>query len=192
MRCEFRIRQQRLGLFRYTRDVDAVRTREAVDVRPLAAGELRTIERALPRYPGKHRERLDGQERGDCVYLIAWAESEPVGHLNLRLGGQKMSERARRIGAAHIEDLAVAPSHRRRRVGTQLMRRAEAEAVARGFQALGLGVDVDNNPARRLYAQEGYEESGSGEFLVSYPFLDERGAERQAHERCTYLIKRLG
>jgi ribosomal protein S18 acetylase RimI-like enzyme len=77
-------------------------------------------------------------------------------------------------------------------VGTELMRRAEAEAVARGFHALGLGVDVGNVPARRLYAQEGYEESGFGEFLVSYPYLDENGVERQAHERCTYLIKRLG
>jgi ribosomal protein S18 acetylase RimI-like enzyme len=125
------------------------------------------------------------------VYLIAWTGTEPVGHLNLRLGGRKMSERARRAGAAHIEDLAVTPQRRRRGIGTQLMRRAEREAAARGFQALGLGVDVRNVPARGLYAQEGYEESGFGEFFVSYPYIDERGVERQAHERCTYLIKRL-
>ena len=71
------------------------------------------------------------------------------------------------------------------------MRRAEEEAAARGFHTLGLGVDVGNAPARRLYAQEGYEESGFGEFAVSYPYIDDDGVERQAHERCTYLIKQL-
>jgi ribosomal-protein-alanine N-acetyltransferase len=152
--------------------------------------ELSRVEGALRRYPDKHRERLDAQRRGECLYLIAWLGPEPVGHLNLRLGGQKLSDRARRIGGAQIEDLAVAPEHRCRGVGTKLMRRAQAEASARGITALGLGVDIDNVPARRLYAQESYEESGFGEFVVSYPYLDEHGVERQANETCTYLIKR--
>ena len=28
-------------------------------------------------------------------------------------------------------------------------------------------------------------------FVVSYPYIDEDGAERQAHETCTYLVKQL-
>lgn len=170
--------------------MDFVQAREAVEIRPISVRELTRVERALPRYPGKHRERLDAQRRGECLYLIAWAGSDPVGHLNLRLGGRKLSERARQASAAQIEDLAVAAGHRRRGIGTRLMRRAEAEAAARGNQALGLGVDIYNIPARRLYAQENYEESGYGEFVVSYPYLDEHGVERQAHETCTYLLKR--
>lgn len=170
--------------------MDSVQAREAVEIRPLSVRKLSRVERALPRYPGKHRERLDAQRRGECLYLIAWAGSDPVGHVNLRLRGRKLSERARRVSAAQIEDLAVAAGHRRRGIGTRLMRRAEAEAAARGLHALGLGVDVDNVPARRLYAQESYEESGFGEYLVSYPYLDQNSIERQAQERCTYLIKR--
>jgi ribosomal protein S18 acetylase RimI-like enzyme len=171
--------------------MDRLQAREAVEIHPLEAGELALVERLLRRYPGKHSERLRAQSRGECVYLIAWAGLEPVGHLNLRMRGRKLSDRARRAQAAQIEDLAVAPAHRRRGIGTQLMRRAEQEAAARGFSALGLGVDVDNAPARALYAQEGYVESGSGEFVVSYPYLDENGLERQARELCTYLVKRL-
>jgi len=170
--------------------VDSVQAREAVEIRPITAGDLSRIERKLPRYPGKHRERLDAQRRGECLYLIAWSGSDPVGHLNLRLRGRKLSDRARRAGAAQVEDLAVASEHRRRGIGTQLMRRAEAEAAARRINALGLGVDVHNVPARRLYAKEGYEETGFGEFVVTYPYLDEDGVERQAHETCTYLVKR--
>jgi len=172
--------------------VDAIRAREAVEIRPLAARELAAVERSLARYPGKHRERLEGQRRGESVYLIAWDGKEPVGHLNLRLRGRKMPDRARRLHAAQIEDLRVAPAHRRRGVARNLMRRAAAEAAAHGFCSVGLGVDVGNIAARRLYAAEGYEESGTGEFLVSYPYVDQDGVERQAHETCTYLLKRIG
>jgi ribosomal protein S18 acetylase RimI-like enzyme len=166
--------------------------RATVEIRPLAEHELAVVERTLARYPGKHRERLEGQRRGESVYLIAWDGGEPVGHLNLRLRGRKLPDRARRLRAAQIEDLRVAREHRRRGVGRKLMRRAVVEAAAHGFRSVGLGVDVGNFAARRLYSAEGYEETGTGEFLVSYPYIDENGVERQAHETCTYLVKRLG
>jgi ribosomal protein S18 acetylase RimI-like enzyme len=169
----------------------AVQSLGTMDVRPLAADELALVERTLARYPGKHRERLEGQRRGECVYLIAWEGDEPIGHLNLRLRGRKLPDRARRFGAAQIEDLRVARAHRRRGVATELMQRAAAEAAAHGFRTIGLGVDVGNVPARRLYFQEGYEEAGLGKFVVSYPYIDEDGVEHQAHETCTYLIKQL-
>lgn len=169
-----------------------VQERETVEIRPLAPSELPLVERALARYPGKHRERLEGQRRGESVYLIAWDGDQPVGHLNLRVRGRKLPDRARRLRAAQVEDLRVATAHRRRGVGTELMRRAEEEAAGRGFRTVGLGVDIDNVPARRLYRREGYEEAGLGRFVVSYPYIDEDGVERQAHETCTYLIKRLG
>jgi len=170
--------------------VDALQAREVVAIRPLAAQELGAVERELPRYPGKHRERLAAQAT-DCLYLIAWSGPRPVGHLNLRLAGRKVPDRAREARAAHVEDLQVAPAHRRQGIATQLMQRAQLEAEERGFAAIGLGVDVGNLSARRLYAREGYEESGTGRFVVTYPYIDERGRERQARETCTYLIKRL-
>jgi ribosomal protein S18 acetylase RimI-like enzyme len=168
-----------------------VREEVRTHIRPLQADELAAVERSLPRYPGKHRERLDGQRRGECVYLIAWIRDEPVGHLNLRLRGRKLPDRARKLRAAQIEDLRVAPEHRRLGVATELMRRAESEASAQGFRTVGLGVDIGNVPARGLYRQEGYEETGMPRFLVSYPYIDESGVERQARETCTYLVKRL-
>jgi ribosomal protein S18 acetylase RimI-like enzyme len=171
--------------------VDALQAREAVAIRPIAAQEVPAIERDLPRYPGKHRERLAAQATGECLYLIAWAGQHAIGHLNLRLTGRKLPDRARDARAAHVEDLRVAPAHRRRGVGTKLMQRAQFEAEKRGFDAIGLGVDVTNRPARDLYTREGYEESGRGRFVVTYPYIDERGRERQARETCTYLIKGL-
>jgi ribosomal protein S18 acetylase RimI-like enzyme len=171
--------------------METVQARETVDVRPLGADELALVEERLPRYPGKHAERLEAQRRGECVYLIAWVGDDPGGHLNLRVRGRKLPERARKLRAAQIEDVVVSPRYRRRGLATKLMRRAHDEAAARGFRRVGLGVDIGNVPARGLYRQEGYEETGSGRFLVSYPTIDEQGVERQAHETCTYLIKDL-
>jgi ribosomal protein S18 acetylase RimI-like enzyme len=169
----------------------AAQAPQVLEIRPLATDELALVEQALVRYPGKHRERLEGQDRGECLYLIAWEAEEAVGHLNLRLRGRKLPERARKLRAAQIEDLRVAAPYRRQGVATALMRRAAEEAGVRGFRTLGLGVDIGNVPARRLYRRELFEETGLGQFIVSYPYIDEDGVERQAHETCTYLVKRL-
>jgi ribosomal protein S18 acetylase RimI-like enzyme len=169
--------------------MESSRLETRVDIRPLAEVELEVVERTLARYPGKHRERLEGQRRGESVYLIAWEGDQPVGHLNLRLRGRKLPDRARRLKAAQIEDLRVSREHRRRGVARKLMQRAATEAAGHGFHTVGLGVDIGNTPARRLYFAEGYEESGTGQFVVSYPYIDEEGFERQAHETCTYLVK---
>ncbi|HEY9648877.1 MAG TPA: GNAT family N-acetyltransferase [Chroococcidiopsis sp.] len=57
---------------------------------------------------------------------------------------------------AHILLLYVAPSHRRRGLGSALMAVAEDWARARGDRAIGLQVFQSNQPALRLYETLGY------------------------------------
>ena len=57
---------------------------------------------------------------------------------------------------AHIFLLYVAVAHRRRGIGTELMRQAEAWARARGDRQIGLQVFVTNQPALALYESLGY------------------------------------
>ena len=137
--------------------------------------------------PGKHRERLAGPARGECVYLIAWVGDEPVGHLNLRLRGRKLPDRARRLRAAQIEDLRVArgasPARGRHRAdaprrGEAARRRLPDDRAGRGHR---------QRPARgACTAQEGYEESGLGRFVVSYP-VHRRGRRRAPGARDVHL-----
>lgn len=58
---------------------------------------------------------------------------------------------------AHIFILYVAPEHRRRGIGTALMRYVENWATQRGDRQIGLQVFQSNKPALNLYNQLGYQ-----------------------------------
>lgn len=58
-----------------------------------------------------------------------------------------------------IKDLAVAPAYRRTGLGTALMLHAFALFAARGAPFVDLKVQVDEEPARRLYARLGMVEA---------------------------------
>ena len=58
---------------------------------------------------------------------------------------------------AHIFLLYVVPEHRRRGIGTALMRYVEDWASVRGDRQIGLQVFLSNQPALNLYNQLGYQ-----------------------------------
>jgi ribosomal protein S18 acetylase RimI-like enzyme len=58
---------------------------------------------------------------------------------------------------AHIFLLYVIPEHRRKGIGSALMRHAEDWARARGDRQIGLQVFQSNQAARSLYHQLGYQ-----------------------------------
>jgi ribosomal protein S18 acetylase RimI-like enzyme len=58
---------------------------------------------------------------------------------------------------AHIFVLYVVPEHRRRGIGTALMRYVENWAIQRGDRQIGLQVFQSNKPALNLYNQLGYQ-----------------------------------
>jgi GNAT superfamily N-acetyltransferase len=64
-----------------------------------------------------------------------------------------------------VNDLFVLPAFRRHRIGTALLARAAAEAVARGAPFLELQVG-DDNPARRLYRKVGFARLRGAETYV--------------------------
>jgi ribosomal protein S18 acetylase RimI-like enzyme len=57
----------------------------------------------------------------------------------------------------HVVDLVVVPEARGERVGERLMAAAEAEARARGYEAIDLMVAGPNDGARRFYERLGYD-----------------------------------
>jgi ribosomal protein S18 acetylase RimI-like enzyme len=57
---------------------------------------------------------------------------------------------------AHISNLVVHPSYRRRGIGKGLMVAVEGAARRRGYGAITIGVDRGNNYARALYERRGY------------------------------------
>jgi GNAT superfamily N-acetyltransferase len=150
----------------------------------LAPVELDRLADSMPARPlEKHRERLEQQQRGDILYLVAWENGTAVGHGLLRWRG--------RLGYPQVEDLFVAPSRRDEGIGTQLLAAVETEARRRGFDRVGLGVAVDNERARRLYSRRGYAAAEAEPYLVTYPAYGDDGIQRVVNELTIFLLKEL-
>ena len=60
---------------------------------------------------------------------------------------------------AYVSDLVVMPECRGRRLGYELLKKAEEYAVSRGATRLKLGVLARNSVARRLYEKFGFRDS---------------------------------
>jgi ribosomal protein S18 acetylase RimI-like enzyme len=117
-----------------------IERRQMWEIRPLGPDEVDPVADVLG---------LERLHQGDGFYLVAWAASEPLGHLHLAL-----------TDPPELQDIEVRPSHRRRGVATALVVSAEHEAQARGFHAVRLEVSVDDLAAQAVYRKSGYLDAG--------------------------------
>lgn len=167
----------------------------AVRITPITEEEVAVVEEHIAfdwGAPQKHMERLTRQEKGDAVYLVAWDEELPVGHLLLKWRGTSDDPLAPDIkDCPDLEDLFVIPNHRSSGIGSRLLECAEQAAGGRGNTRIGLGVGVDNPRARRLYLRLGYRETGTGRYETGGVYIDRDGSEKSWSEVCVYLIKHL-
>ena len=75
-----------------------------------------------------------------------------------RIAGFAIVEWAQESGQseAYIQTIEVAPDHRGRGAGRELMRRVEDSAHSAGAQTIWLHVDAENQSAIHLYQKSGY------------------------------------
>lgn len=83
--------------------------------------------------------------------MLARLDDEAVGLANCFMGYSTFAA----APLVNIHDLAVLPGHRGRGIGRALMEAVEAEALKRGACKVTLEV-LSGNPARHLYAAQGY------------------------------------
>lgn len=83
--------------------------------------------------------------------LIARIEDKAIGLVNCLMGYSTFAA----APLVNIHDLAVLPEARGKGVGKALLDAVEAEALKRGAVKITLEV-LSGNPARRLYAREGF------------------------------------
>lgn len=96
------------------------------------------------------------ESRGSATW-IAEEDGKPAGFSVVEWTGE------REKSLAYIQTIEVAPEYRRRGIGLELLRRAEASAAAAGALLIWLHVDAENEAALQLYRAQGYEQRGRQE-----------------------------
>lgn len=142
------------------------------------------------RMPGTHQERLEKQQRDEALYLVAWLDGVPVGHLLLKWGGSLVSA-STTTSRPTLSDISVHPDYQSRGIGSRLMEVAEHLAAQLGYCQVRLSVAIENVRARALYERRGYRDSGGGTHISRWPYLDGHGQEHWREETCVRLVKSL-
>ena len=125
---------------------DTIRDMVRRDIPTVAA-----LERAIYPQPWSARLFFDELGRDDRSYLVIESEQSDI----LGYGGLLLIEQD-----AHITSLTVAPTRRRRRLGTRLLLALVQRALDRGAQHLTLEVRVSNTSAQGLYERFGFAPVG--------------------------------
>ncbi|HUY98816.1 MAG TPA: GNAT family N-acetyltransferase [Thermomicrobiaceae bacterium] len=163
----------------------------AITVRRFHPVEFDALERFNPKTLGVHRIRLGWQARGLGLYLGAWLDERPVGHVWLEWVPEHDGAASRPIDCPRLVDLYVVAQLRSRGIGTRLIAAAEQAAAERGHRCVGLDVGLDNPRAYALYARLGYVDAGLGRFWISWQYVDAEGRMQREGEECVYLVHRL-
>ncbi len=165
-----------------------------IEIREVDMKDLPRLERLFPQGGAeKHARRLVRQQNGSAVYLIAFLDEVPAGHILLKWDGAKDEAvlANRPVPCPDLEDLFVHEEYRQQGIATQLLHYAENLSRQRGYAEIGLAVGLDNPDARRLYERLGYREAGFGAYRVHGMYVDEQGALCTWEEECVYLVKNI-
>ena len=103
-------------------------------------------------------ELCDLIKQKKAVVLVVEADGRYVGRVTLRhdWGDETSIIEKDFPGLPQINALEIDEDYRRRGLATMLIAAAENEARCQGFSMIGLGVEISNKPAKRLYEKLGY------------------------------------
>ncbi len=166
---------------------------DEVTVRVCTADDLDVLMTSAATNDVGHRHHLaqwELQITGQATYLVAWQGSEPVGRGTV-LRTSKYQGVIDALGSAP-EINALEAFTQGQGIGTKLIAGAEAIARQDGSTFVGIAVETDNDGARRLYDQLGYQDWGGGHVVDVWSEADEHGKPTVTHhDACWYLIKGL-
>lgn len=104
-------------------------------------------------------DRMARQNKHLGMLLTAWRGNRPVGVIYLWLEDAEEAELQEHLpGVPILNHLKIHPHHRRRGIGTKLIRAAERRLRMLGFSQVALAVETTNRSAARLYRRLGYED----------------------------------
>ena len=162
-----------------------------IKISPLSREELKIVNQFLPKKIfNYHLNKLEDQDKGNSLWLVLWKDGIPAAHAQVAWGGSLRPEVQEFIHhTPQLNSLFVDPAHRNQKLATLLIQKIEELVRERGYQKLGLSVDIKNKPALSLYSKLGFKDWERGSFDASWTYLGTDGQHYREDERCTYMVK---
>jgi GNAT superfamily N-acetyltransferase len=165
-----------------------------IEVRRLASADLDAFRATMPSWNAvEYALRLEYQDRGLALQLVAWSDTIAVGRAMVVFPGHpEWSESAFREGCPELRDVGVAEDWQRQGIGSRLVAASEEAVRAAGFDRIGLGVGLEDGyeAARGLYERSGYT-FAHGPFVQAARLEDDDGEGFPVAGVCVYLVKAL-
>ncbi|MDI5975766.1 GNAT family N-acetyltransferase [Amycolatopsis magusensis] len=137
-------------------------------------------------------DRLARQQLRAGWLLTAWWDGEAVGGMYVwRDLAEEDELREHLPGVPLLTHIEIAPGHRGRGIGTELIRHGEAQLAAAGTTRVALAVEVTNERAERLYRRLGYREWAHGLITCYAEEVLADGRRKSRPETCRVLVKPL-
>ena len=162
---------------------------DPVTVRDAVEADLDALQ-ALSGTRAMHADRIREALLGWMQYLVAEVQGRAVGFGLLVYTVPPDWDRSEH--APLVVNLYVLSDCRSRGVGSAILREMETRTRRRGFAAMYLRVEPENNPlAFALYKRLGFEPLQDKPFLDPYRFTDSDGNVHQGVEWNVEMMKRL-
>jgi ribosomal protein S18 acetylase RimI-like enzyme len=137
-----------------------------------------------------HADRLRDAQLGWMQYLVAKAAGRAVGFGLIVYSAPPNWDRRDHVPL--LVSLYVRPDLRSRGIGTAMIQEMAARSARRGFGAIYLRVEPENNPrAFALYRRLGFVPLQDKPFRDPYRFADSAGCIHQGVEWNVEMVKRL-
>jgi ribosomal protein S18 acetylase RimI-like enzyme len=112
------------------------------------------------------RARVERKNNGRSITYLAFDDDQPCGLVGVYLDEKDPA-------TAHLVSMWVAPTHRRHRIGEQLVNAAIQWAAAKNARTLLLHCTSNNHTARAFYERLGFTRTGNTEPYRNDPALTE-------------------
>lgn len=93
--------------------------------------------------------KVDGRYVGRVTLRHDWTDDSPTSGTSVVI--EDIFPRLPQVNALEVDE-----NYRKQGIASALMAALEKEAVRQGFKKVGLGVEVSNDPAKKLYEKLGY------------------------------------
>lgn len=132
-------------------------------------------------------------ENGEMTMVLALDQERPIGRANVVWAGAELAV-TNEVGVVPmVNALHVEESYKHKGIGTRLMKSCEYVARDHESGVLALGVEPDNEPARKLYEKLGYQYrqvAGQTTYFASWEEDRPQGRVKVEAE-CMLMVKQL-